>query len=393
MEVCELKKEIINTGYLDNVKIGMIFNRKYPTLVEMINHYTSSLDNSLYINKFLRARVIFLIKYDLDLSKIKNEIGWLTFDRKKDDFIDKTGNHTKKSWDKIKNINVLDLYTKEIVIKKLKNNNYYLNFLGKSKNRTMMKEDLKLFKSIYYHTDFMDRFNKNNNKFSMRILFLVNYNGDNNSIKCNNCNENYTSFNYEKNDFNKVCKNCFFKTSSHYPTKKYFQIKYGKKWETYYKKDRKKVSLIKVNSKEWFIKKYGELEGMKKYSQLLDKKIENIKNLKHKKYSKISQKLFWLIYDKLTNDEKEKCFFKELNHEILLKVSNDKYFFPDFVLNKKIIEYDGVYWHKKDKDKERNLSYKKIGYDVLSITEKDFNRQKINHSVVDNCLKFIRNET
>ena len=75
----------------------------------------------------------------------------------------------------------------------------------------------------------MNLFNKNNNKFSMRILFLVNKNGDINKIKCKSCNINFTSFNYSIEDYNENCKKCFHTSNNHYPTIGYFKKKYGRR--------------------------------------------------------------------------------------------------------------------------------------------------------------------
>jgi very-short-patch-repair endonuclease len=86
-------------------------------------------------------------------------------------------------------------------------------------------------------------------------------------------------------------------------------------------------------------------------------------------------------------------YFKELNYEMFIKdTTYGAFYFPDFVIDKKIIEYDGIYWHNIEKDNYRNDFYKKKGYDVLSITEKDFARSNKNITTVNKCVNFIRNE-
>jgi len=391
MEIQELKTQIIKTGYLDNTKIGCFFHIKYPILYQELINHTKELDDSYWVNKYLRARVIFLIKYNLDSSKIKTNDKFHTFDRKKDDFVNRTENYAIKGWKSSKESIPNKIYDKETTIITLKKDNYYKNFFGKSKNRILIKTDPILYNSIYHHTKLLDDFNKNNNKLSSRIVFLVKYDGNESRLKCDVCNENYTSYNTTINDFNRTCKICFNKIH-HYPHKEYFKRKYGDEWEIYYTKDRQKVSEYKVNSLQWYIKKYGEEDGRINYQKFLTKRLDILNQLTTSRSSKISQNLFWLIYEKLTTEEKENCFFKELNYEKLLKVSESKYYFPDFLFNNKIIEYDGMYWHNDSKDEVRNDFYKKKGFDVLTINETDFNRNRKNPVIITKCLNFLRSE-
>jgi very-short-patch-repair endonuclease len=391
MEINKLKNELLDTGYLNNIKIGSYFHAKYPTLYKELLKHTKELDQTYWSNKYLRSRFIFLIKYNLDSSKIKNNDKFFTFDRKRDDFVDRTGNYVSNGWKIIKNSIPEEVYDKERTIRILKYENLYTNFFGKAKNRVMIKQNPILYNSIYFHTKYLDNLNKNNSKFSSRIVFLVKYDGDPDKFKCDMCSDNVPSYNCSINDFNRICKDCF-KTTDHYPHKGYFIKKYGDNWEYYYNEDRKKISNYKVNSLTWFIFKYGDSKGRLKHNEYLKKRLEVLDNLKTKKVSKISQKLFWLIYDELTEEEKEKCFFKELNREKLIKVNDSKYYFPDFILDKKIIEYDGSYWHNEDDDKVRNEFYNKNGFDVLCINENEFNRKTKNYDIITKCLNFLRYE-
>lgn len=392
MELEKLKSIIEETGYINNVKIGNYFHIKYPEIYSEVMKITSCLENSYYDNALFRARIIFIIKYNLDVDGIKNEKGWFRFNRKKDDFIEKNVNYVKDGWEKSKDFQINDFLSLNETIAILKLDDYYKNFIGKSKNRTLIKENIQLYHSIYYHTKFMDSFNKNSNKFSMRILFLVNKNGNINQIKCKSCHINFTSFNYSIGDYNENCKNCFHISNNHYPTIGYFKKKYGDKYQEFYDEDRKKVSDLKVNSKEWFIRKFGEDFGIKKYEEYLSNRIKILEDIKTKKYSKISQKLFWLIYERLNEKEKESCWFKELNKEVLVKVSEDKFYFPDFLMGKKIIEYDGKYWHQEQDDNIRNSLYEKNGYDIMIVNEDDFNRTHMCNNIIDKCINFLRNE-
>jgi hypothetical protein len=163
-------------------------------------------------------------------------------------------------------------------------------------------------------------------------------------------------------DYNKLCYNCFhFENNNKYP------------------------------QKGWFIKKFGD-EWLNIYNKFL---IKNMETFSVKSYSKISQKIFWLIYEKLNLDEKNKCFFKELNNEWFINDEND-FYFVDFKCSNKIIEFDGIYWHKytKEKDLLRNIKYKKMGYDLMIISENDLidKKSKVGGDLIDKCLKFIKNE-
>lgn len=304
-----------------------------------------------------------------------------------------TINKTKKGWVTSKVNLTNNIYDKEKTIKILKENDFYLSLLGRGKNRTLIKNDGVLYNSIYEYTKSLDDLNKNNNKFSIRVLFLVKDSGDIEKIKCKNCLNNLTSFNYEKGYFNEYCLNCFNTKKIKYPNIEWFKTKYSSNWEYFYKLDRERVKNKKVGSKDWYIKKYGELNGTLKYDNVKENRINNLNNLVGVRYSKISQEIFWLIYKELTDNEKNKCYFKELNHEYFLKNGNSC-FFIDFKCGDFVIEYDGEYWHKnrKELDGLRNVFYKKNKLNLLVLTEKDYNRTNKNEDTIKKCLAFIRNE-
>ena len=126
------------------------------------------------------------------------------------------------------------------------------------------------------------------------------------------------------------------------------------------------------SSEEWFVRKYGEIEGKEKWKSankakgcLLDNYVKKYGEAGFEKYieacenrsssrfvSKISQKIFWEIFDYLTPDEKENCYFKELNKEFGKYCNNTKsYRYFDFVVTniKLCIEYNGDFWHANPK--------------------------------------------
>jgi hypothetical protein len=387
----KIKTDIINTGYMTDITIGTYFHMKYKELYTKILEVTKPLEVTYKVNLLFRGRVLFLIKYDCDLSKIAKKDSYLTFDRKLDDFTDRTHNPTKLGWDKIKkDLEYIEVYkfneTQKLVKDMLDD-----DIFGRAKNRTLISKNPKLYNSILFHSKDLEKFDKNNNKFPSKIIFIRDYDSEINRLLCEDCQINYVTYNTKNCNFNKKCKKCYYKTDDFYPQIGFFKKNYGDNWEEFYKKDRINIKNKKVNSLEWFIKKYGDNSGLSKYNEYSKQRVDNIINLSINSYSKISQELFWLIYDDLSNDEKTNCYFKELNREVFINNDN-KTHIPDFVFKNKIIEYDGTYWHNKNKDELRNSFYSNNGYDLLIITDNDFNRQKKPKEVVDKCVNFLRNE-
>lgn len=385
----DLINKIKNTGYLENPKIGCYFHSKYPHLYRQILNETKSLEGTYKINTTLRARVIFILNYNKNLTLLKNGDKWKGFNRDIDDFIAKSTNSAKKGWDNSKSIlKSTDVMSKKETIKKLKSFNDN-DIFGKSKNRILIKNNPKLYKSIYIHSSQIDILNRSSKKFPSRILFIRDFDGDINKLLCPVCNNEYCLYNEQKKHFNSVCKKCYYKKIPKYPQKSWFKFTYGKNWEYEYEKDRKKISEMRVNSENWFIDKYGNEIGREKRIEYLKNQEKRISKLKNNGVSKISQDLFWKIYKKINN--KEGCYFSELNKEILLR-NNDKIYFPDFVYGNKIIEYDGKYWHNEESDIDRNNFYINMGYDVLIISSDEYNRNKKSEDIVNKCVRFLNNE-
>jgi len=116
-------------------------------------------------------------------------------------------NYVKAGWDKIKesisnNVSIMSL---ENTRKLLMSNGYYKKFFGKAKNRTMMKENPSLYKSVYAHTRLLEdtfkfqRSYKGNYNFKYRLLFITDRNCDIESLKCK-CGRSYT--------WNMYCRKC-----------------------------------------------------------------------------------------------------------------------------------------------------------------------------------------
>ena len=113
------------------------------------------------------------------------------------------------------------------------------------------------------------------------------------------------------------------------------------------------------NSKEYYIKKYGKINGIENYNKCIEKRTEYLTKSR-KTYSKISQELFWEIYKSIDESLKECCLFAELNQEYIFYVHSDeiKVFFVDFKLKNIVIEFNGNYWHSFDDIKKLDISKK-----------------------------------
>lgn len=208
------------------------------------------------------------------------------------------------------------------------------------------------------------------------------------------------------------------KYASKFPTKIEYYISRGYSEE----EGRKIISEIQNRfSLNGCIEKYG-LEGQKiwknrqeKWIKTLDDKSDKEKiEINRKKlfnnsgYSKISQNLFWDIYQ---NFNKNNIKFEELNGEVVLyNKSINKHYRYDYVdfTRKKIIEFNGDFWHcnpvKYEEDyhhKIMNLSAKSIwendkikikwisdkGYNILVIWESEY--RKSPQQTVNKCIEFI----
>jgi len=147
------------------------------------------------------------------------------------------------------------------------------------------------------------------------------------------------------------------------------------------------------------IEKYGEEKGRKKW---LERQEKWHKNFKKSNFSKISQELFWNVIEKIEN--LENIYFAQLsenkekdisgtNNEYKLKL--EKLILPDFLdlEQKKIIEFDGVYWHgevgrgNKKREAERDNILQKNGFKVLRIDENEYKKDKI--GTIEKCINFL----
>ena len=120
-------------------------------------------------------------------------------------------------------------------------------------------------------------------------------------------------------------------------------------------------------------------------------------------YSIISQTLFWEIYNKIkpfynkisfaTLDKNGESDWSGKSHEKFINHEGNLYFY-DFCIddNKKIIEFDGDYWHSletvKKKDITKSLLLESMGYKLYRVNEKDFKSDP--QEIINKCIKFLQ---
>lgn len=101
-------------------------------------------------------------------------------------------NYTRYGYIKINNEldNLTEIYNLEDTIGMLRHDNYWCQFIGKGRHRTMIKLNPRLYKSIKVHSiSLPNKFN-----FKYQIRFLIEYNADINKITCECGNITFTKF-------------------------------------------------------------------------------------------------------------------------------------------------------------------------------------------------------
>jgi len=173
------------------------------------------------------------------------------------------------------------------------------------------------------------------------------------------------------------------------------------------------------NTLQGHIDRYGE-EGKKLFDDRQEKwlntlnskspeEIERINRVKvcnipkSNGFSRMSQNLFWILYNEVymdfndiqfaTLDNNKELDVSGFNSEKFIRLT-DRNVFADFFIGdtNKIIEFDGDYWHgevrgNKKRDEERTLMLEQCGYHVLHIKERDYNNNC--DTTIKICLDFI----
>lgn len=189
--------------------------------------------------------------------------------------------------------------------------------------------------------------------------------------------------------------------------KEYFIEKYGEE------EGQKRYDILskqKSLTESTFIEKYGEEEGKKRYKSYREKLFKSKKF--DKAYSMISQDLFDKLR-KLLNDN-ENVFYATFGGEVpFYNMKADIGGYIDFVYKNKVIEFYGDYWHlnpnvlNEDKtlfrngkkltmndvheiDMNRINLIKEDGYDILIIWENDYRNNEEN--VIKQCMRFLNDK-
>jgi hypothetical protein len=150
------------------------------------------------------------------------------------------------------------------------------------------------------------------------------------------------------------------------------------------------------------IEKHGKEKGKEIW---LDRQEHWHKSHKKSNFSKVSQDLFWNIVKNL-NDLSDIYFAQLDENKVLdesgnnneLRIRVDKVILPDFIdmKQKKIIEFDGTYWHDvKNKQYEFSKNPDTIkenillnnGYKILRIKEIHYKNNK--EETIKKCLDFL----
>jgi len=153
------------------------------------------------------------------------------------------------------------------------------------------------------------------------------------------------------------------------------------------------------------IEKYGEVKGTQRWVDRQELWHNSCKKNRRCGFSMISQTLFWEIFNKLINinsiyfaelDSNKSPDYSGVNNEYKLRLSSTV-LLPDFIDldSRKIIEFDGTYWHgelkRKYPNRLRDVDRDKLlineGYDVLHIAEDKYNENPKN--TLELCLRYL----
>jgi G:T-mismatch repair DNA endonuclease (very short patch repair protein) len=206
---------------------------------------------------------------------------------------------------------------------------------------------------------------------------------------------------------------------SKYPTKIEYWIKRG------FSKDEAKKKISEIQNRfslKSCIEKYGEDEGNRIFNERQEKWINTLNSksdeekieINRKKlfnnsgYSKVSQSLFWRVFDHFQSND---IRFEELNSEIIRYDKNNKkhykYDYVDFTL-KKCIEFNGDYWHCNpnkynetfihpimkitaneiwNKDNMKNKWMEDRGFKILVVWESEYKKNP--DETLQKCINFL----
>lgn len=155
------------------------------------------------------------------------------------------------------------------------------------------------------------------------------------------------------------------------------------------------------------IKKYGEIDGKLKWQERQNKWQDTLNGKSDEEKLRINRLKTAKGYS-ISKAEIEICNVLGLHESSQLCIDPNKGYVYDIVINKKIIEYNGDYWHmnpskydSQDFNKRTNLTAKEtwekdkakidfaksLGYEILTIWEYDYKQDK--EAVIQKCINFL----
>lgn len=176
----------------------------------------------------------------------------------------------------------------------------------------------------------------------------------------------------------------------------YFIEKFGKEEGT---KRYKELNRQKALTIDTFVRKYGEELGKEKYT-------EYYANIGHKAYSVVSQQLFKALDNILPIHLSSKSQYATKSGEKVILIDGKTYL-PDYIIDNRIIEFNGSFWHANpkyfaendvmqnnilakdiwEKDKSRLAALHDAGYNVHVVWEDEYYNNPEN--VLEICKAFI----
>jgi hypothetical protein len=180
-----------------------------------------------------------------------------------------------------------------------------------------------------------------------------------------------------------------------------------KRRETYYsksKKEKEKINKTRGRTTEQLIQKFGEERTM----EILKQRGRGRTNPFFRRYSKISKSFFNELQSRIS----QKLYYGE--EEKWIRYNKNKGFYVDLILDNKIIEFNGDFYHAnpnlydgdaiikissskifnaKDiwsKDTFKVKTLEKLGYKILIIWEKDIREDR--DKILNKCIKFLKDE-
>ena len=157
---------------------------------------------------------------------------------------------------------------------------------------------------------------------------------------------------------------------------------------------------------DYCINKYGFEEGTKVYNDRQERWLKSLRK-NFEKYGDNRSPSSEFAYDVISKICNRLCINRPKKEKYMTDIDGSHYSY-DFCINKKIIEFNGDYWHMNpsiykpedinkttkrtaqetwDKDNKKKLCAERHGYKVLYIWESEYNKSI--DAVIKKCMKFL----